>query len=226
MKANSIFSLIILASTITTTTPAHADTESKNLISNSSFSKSGISGDPLEWFRGGYGDNAHTHSFIPCSVIYTENDLDNTSDESFFVFRPDCPPNTQYRLETTLNTNTYFNGDTKWYFRDIKINPEKEHKLSYYYQPYTYSAQAIIRYTLKNGNYKYVLIADMPQLVIGGNGYVGWSKAYNSFVTPKNAKSLTVFFAITGNRTCNSSCVGPDRGILSIANVSLTKQQP
>jgi hypothetical protein len=224
MKLNIIFATLLLAIVITPITSVSAKVDAKNLVGNADFSTEDASGDPVGWFRGGYGNNTRSHSFIPCSKVYTVEDLlINDPNSANFVFRPDCPPNAKYRLQTVLDFDTYVSGDTKWYFKDVKVSGEKEYKLGYYYQPYTSSAQAIIRYTLKDGSYQYVLLADMPQLVAGGNGYIGWSKAENTFITPKKAKSLTVFFAITGNRECGSQCIGPYRGGLSIANVSLTK---
>lgn len=189
-----------------------------NLIPNPTFENIAPNGDPKGWLRGGYGENARSHSVTPCRY-YTEADLLLDPSSPNFVFRPTCPPYAKFILTTEISN--YVDGDSKWYFKDIQIGAKKKFSLSYYYQPYTYAGKVIARYKLSNGTYQYVHIANMPQLVAGGNGYIGWSKGVQEFTAPPNAKSLTIFFAVEGGGTCGEHCLGPNTGKLSIANVTL-----
>ncbi len=218
MNSTKIIGFLLLTLLIIPTSPLLAG-NNKNLVDNSDFKKLDINGDPVGWLKGGYGENTQSYGFVACSMVYTEDDLKNTSDEPVFVFRPDCPPNTTHRLQTTVFD--YINGDGKWYFKDIKIGSKKDFIASFDYQPYTDNAQAILRYTLKDKTYKYELLSDLPQVTAGGHGYIGWVHAKHNFTTPKEAKSLTIFFSVQGDGICGVTCIGPDRGTLFIANVSL-----
>jgi hypothetical protein len=183
-----------------------------NLVTNASFETIGSNGDPAGWLRGGYGQNTRNHAVVACD-FYTDEDV-----KSGFVYRPECPPNALSRLVVSIGD--YVDGDAKWYFRDVPIGTERDFIVSYDYQPYTYGGKAIARYAFPDGHYEYALISTMPQLVAGGMGYIGWSKAVKEFTVPSGAISFTIFFALEGNQPCNS-CMGPDYGRLSVANVVL-----
>jgi hypothetical protein len=199
---------------------------SKNLVQNSSFEKLGSNGDPVDWYRGGYGNNVRTHERVQCAHVYTEADLLDPNAPNF-VFRPDCPPNTTYRLVTSAPRDTHIDGDTKWYFSDIKVQEKRSYKLSYYYQAYTYKATVFARYTMKNGSYQYQTLGTMAQLG-GGNGYSGWGNGTVTINPPKEAKSFTVFFAVTPDSDCASDIcivINPSFGRLSIAGVAVTESK-
>lgn len=192
----------------------HSD--SNNLIKNSDFSEVSANGEVAFWHKGGYGENSRGHGVVECK-FYAESDPS---------FRPACPANTRRVLRVMIGD--YISGDAKWYFEDVAIAPNKDFKITFDYQPYSYTAQAIARYLMKDGNYKYELISHLPPLVGGAMGYVGWSKADYNFTPPADSISLTVFFAI--NRTDLSCpfvmCYSGDRGTLSIANPTLVRVAP
>lgn len=213
MNLTKIIGFLLFILLIIPTSPLSANND-KNLVSNSDFKKLDINGEPAGWLKGGYGDNTRSYGFVTCNFYTPET----------FVHHPDCPANTKFRLTTHISGT---DGDVKWYFTDIKIGKDKNFILSYQYQAYTYRGEAIARYTFPNGNYKYVVLGNMPQGV-GAMGYSSWVNSKHQFIAPPKAISLTIFFASKPHLEGSicpfqeiNGCYAPDLGTLSIANVTL-----
>lgn len=214
-KALTIFHVLADVGTLETDafslTPTTLPVQSDNLIINSSFEEVGINGDPVGWFRGGYGQNTRSHGVAPCTY-YTEEE---------FVRWPDCPPNTSYKLGVHIGISDYISGDAKWYFADVPIGTNKNFRIAYQYQVYTYNAKSVARFAFPDGSYSYSLVSDMPQGPGGGSmGYSGWATTEHDFTAPAGATSVTVFFSVLGTGSGVGCCSG-DEGNLAIANVSL-----
>ncbi len=192
---------------------------SVNLIPNPTFEIIGANGDPVGWFRGGYGQNTRSHAVGPCTTPYTEANLLLSlggASESGAVFRPACPPNATRILSVSIGN--YINGDAKWYFADVPISANKNFRVTYQYQDYTRTnrSQAVARYAFPDGSYQYSPIgAEMIDHKPGGMGYVGWVYVENDFTAPADAISMTIFFSTFGD-----SLSGP----LSISNVVLRQR--
>jgi hypothetical protein len=223
MKLTTVLSVLFLALMMIPTAPASAKVDGKNLVDNADFSQIDQSGDPVGWYRGGYGNNERSYSLFTCPYVYTEQDLLATVTQSNFIFRPFCPPYASRILG--VSTSNYVDGNGNWYFRDIEIPANRKLYISFDYQPYTYNAYATIRYTLKNGSFKYEHFANLPQVIMGGMGYVGWSNIQKEIKAPKDAVAMTVLFSVQSDGVCGPIC-GPSYGRLSIANVSVTSQKP
>lgn len=191
---------------------------SENLIHNATFADVGGSGDPVGWFRGGYGNNVRDHSVMECDY-YTIDDLKLSPQDQGFVFRPQCPVATERILRTHIGD--YVDGDVKWFFADVPIGENREFAVSLEYQPYVYGANMVARYAMSDGSYQYAVLGALPQGRGGGNGYMYWERANAVFSVPDNAVSLTIFFASAGIQTCELTCAGPSHGELNIANISL-----
>lgn len=167
---------------------------SGNLIPNPTFEIIDANGDPVGWFRGGYGNNTRTFGFGGCEPSYTYADILYPSNYYSFVHRPACPPDMKYGL--TVETADYVDGDAKWYFADVPIGSNKKFKLAYRYRNSTESAQIVARYAFPDDSYQFVQIKKLP-IQEGGMGHVFWSYAEDRFTAPQGAVSLTLFFAIT-----------------------------
>ncbi|MFZ2523201.1 MAG: hypothetical protein WAW92_02330 [Minisyncoccia bacterium] len=215
MTKRKIYSLVIFTLLLGLATPAYAKQNNSNLIPNPTFENIGLNGDPVDWFRGGYGNNTPYYSFVKCP-FYTATDTVHTNPNSF---RSACPPDTLYKLEVSVGD--YINGDAKWYFADVPVSGNKNYIISYDYQPYIYNAEANVRYTLVDGSYIYEYLGALPQTGALAHGYIIWAKALHKINPPKKALSFTVFFTVVGNGVCGTACYGPSGNRLGIANVVL-----
>lgn len=187
-----------------------------NLIVNSSFAEIGANGDPVGWFRGGYGENIRSYGVGSCSY-YSGSEFPYSTEDlrGAFAFRPACPSDTLYTL--SVGISDYKNGDAKWYFADVPIGANKDFTISYQYRsgfrvPEIARPQAIARYTFQGGSYRYAVIGEMPQVnTPTGQGYISWRSTTHQFTAPNGATSLTIFFTVNN----------PGASGVSIANVVL-----
>jgi hypothetical protein len=190
--------------------------EKGNLVTNADYSQISTSGDPTGWYRDSKVGAGVYFALVHCPYIYTENDLiQQFLTSNITIFRPKCPPYASKVLTVS--------GTGGWYFTDIQIPSNRKLYASFDYQPYTYIAQAVARYTLADGSMKYETLADLPQQIMGGMGYVGWSRIEKEIVAPKNATSMTIFFNVAPGGICGVVC-GPGESTLSIANLKVTTQ--
>jgi hypothetical protein len=223
MKLTTVLSVLLLALVMMPTAPASAKVDGKNLVDNADYSVLDSQGYPAGWYQGGYGNNNRSYSVYDCPYTYTEQDLRSTSS---YPFRPACPPSTSRFISVTTFFTEYVDGNGNWYFKDVVVPPNRKLYVSFDYQPYAYNTYATIRYTLKNGSYQYVHLTNLPQMIMGGMGYIGWSNIQKEVTTPKDAVTMTILFSVEGGGSCSGPICGPGFGKLSIANVSVTEKKP
>lgn len=110
----------------------NAQTIGPNLIANPSFSQKDASGNPVSWFKGGYGN--HTRQL-------TYPVLGN--DDGFAA---------------TLAITNYVSGDAKWYFADVNVNPGDTYQFSNYSKS-NVSSIITVRYKMSDQTFTYKDIA-------------------------------------------------------------------
>jgi hypothetical protein len=96
------------------------------------------------------------------------------------------------------------NGDAKWFFGDVSVHPREQYIFSDYYIA-NVPPDAVARYTLLDGGYKYVYLGTS----ITSPTWTGYATL--PFTVPEGAVSLTVFHLIH------------EAGSLAIDNVSLRR---
>lgn len=104
-------------------------------ISNPSLETAGVSGDPENWFRGGWGTNTRTFTY-PVASIYGSKSA---------------------KVEIT----SYTNGDAKWYFADATVIPNQKYIVSNSYNS-NINSEVLVRYTLSGGGFQYAFLASLP----------------------------------------------------------------
>jgi peptidoglycan/xylan/chitin deacetylase (PgdA/CDA1 family) len=82
-------------------------------------------------------------------------------------------------------------GEAGWYFNPINITPNQRYQFSFWYNSSIY-AYAYAEITAADGQLSYTSLMSAP-----ASGNV-WSQYQDSFITPSNAKSLTVYTATSG----------------------------
>ena len=145
--------------------PAHNPgySQSNNLISNSSVeTASSVSTIPQDWYKDFYG--RITKKFTYPVAGYA-------SDRGLWV-----------------EISKYTSGDAKWAFNDVPVVGSTAYRYSDFYKS-NINSYLIIRYKLKNGNYRYVDLATL-------NWSENWTQTSHTFTTPSNATSLTVYHLI------------------------------
>lgn len=85
--------------------------------------------------------------------------------------------------------STYTDGDAKWYFAPVTVEPSTEYVFTDKYKSTT-ASEVILQYTLDDSSNLYGLFATVP------SSDNIWSTYSTSFVTPANATALTVFHLI------------------------------
>lgn len=175
--------------------------------------------EPLTWMQGGWGDNVRSYGTGKCPETWTE-------------YRPMCPENTiEYRGVMAYSpTGAAFTGDAKWYFAPMAVKPGT-YRLQFDYQAYTWGAEAVAWYQMKDGTDRYVLLKLLPQKNAQAMGYVGWAREDITFTPPSGADKVTVFLSTTGRNDCGggdigSTCKGPTNHTLNIANIVLDAPSP
>ncbi len=121
------FSMIPEASSVGTpfpVAPPPAPSPVLNLIRNPSLEIAGANGNPVDWYRGGWGTNAR---FFTYPVVGAEGSK-------------------AAKVEIT----SYTNGDAKWYFEDVPVVAGKEYTLSHLYKA-TVPTEILARFTTNIG---------------------------------------------------------------------------
>ncbi|RJQ36125.1 hypothetical protein C4552_04160, partial [Candidatus Parcubacteria bacterium] len=102
--------------------------ESNELIANPSLEDAGTGGDPVNWFRGGWGTNTRTHTYPVAGIDGAHG----------------------ARVEITA----YTSGDAKWYFGDVPVTPGDNYTFSDRYQA-DIPSEVITRYAMTDGTHQY-----------------------------------------------------------------------
>ena len=96
----------------------------------------------------------------------------------------------------------YVSGDAKWYFNPVAVSGNQTYRYSDSYQS-TVSSHVVVAITKTGGSVAYTQLRDAPSST-------NWSLYTDTFATPADASTLTVFHLISGN------------GSLTTDNFSLT----
>lgn len=164
MKIKIIISgiLIILGSLIISKKTMAADTQ--NLISNPGMETLDSNGsDPAYWFQDQWGDNTATFSY--------ENNGYNSS----------------HSLKVSMTDRT--NGDAKWYFAPVTVQPDTDYVFSDYYMS-NKPAKIVVMSLDAQGNPTYF---DIGRKIPAS---ASWKKATYSFHTPADSRSVSVLHLI------------------------------
>jgi hypothetical protein len=162
-----------------------------NLITNSSLETLGTNGDPVGWFRGGWGNNTRVLSIIDYPPIPPGSNYCGD-----FIYQN---PDGEYAGKIVISN--YVDGDAKWYFADVPIGVNKNFTLTHSYRtnPTTYT-ELIARYTLANGTFQYVKVANLePSGSFGCQGADSIKTVTNTFTAPNNAVSMTLYQKLISN---------------------------
>lgn len=90
-----------------------------------------------------------------------------------------------------VEISAYTSGDAKWYFSDAAVLPNAIYEFSDYYKSDAPSS-LVIRYATSGGTFVYADIkTEIPAAA-------NWTRFSDTFVTPENAVSLTIFHLIKG----------------------------
>jgi peptidoglycan/xylan/chitin deacetylase (PgdA/CDA1 family) len=144
-----------------TFTVANTTTTPINLIQNPSLENLGASGDPVGWTRNGWGTNTAAYSVVA--------GVDGAR---------------AVRVDMTA----YTSGDAKWVFADVPVSANTIYTFSDAYRSNA-SSQLVIQYTLSDGSFSYVWVADL-------GAAANWTNTSYQVTTPANAVSMTVFHLI------------------------------
>ncbi len=147
-----------------------------NLVANPSFEQSGGSL-PAGWYDGSWGNN-------DAMLTYPVTGFDGEK-------------------AVQVSVNQYANGDAKWYFQEVPVEPD-----TYYVYSDVFKSDAptyiTVEYTNASGQHYY------QGLTVESSSNT-WKEASYSFITPTSAKTATVFRALQ------------QKGILTLDRVSLQK---
>jgi peptidoglycan/xylan/chitin deacetylase (PgdA/CDA1 family) len=86
---------------------------------------------------------------------------------------------------------SYTSGDAKWYFDDVAVLQNTNYSISGSYQANA-SSQLMVRYLLQSGAYLYQPLGNLSATGLGN-----WTTYNESFVTPADAVSITVFHLLS-----------------------------
>lgn len=173
--------LLILSSTLGTNLPRAFAVEN-NLIANPSLEQADIVDPnlPDNWFSGAWGSNVNVFSYP--------------------VIGHNSP------VAANIQINTYVDGDAKWYFADVVVDPTKD----YYFEDYYISdveTNLIARYTDSIGGISYENIAVVDPSTT-------WAKAKAIFYVPEDTASVTIFHTLSQD------------GALTVDDAALLVQEP
>lgn len=90
-----------------------------------------------------------------------------------------------------VELKNYQNGDAKWFFAPQVVQENKEYQFSDYYFS-TVDTRVIVWAILKDGTNKYIELR-------GATASKNWTKYIDTFVTPTNLATLSVFHLISAN---------------------------
>ncbi|MCA9361726.1 hypothetical protein KC845_04200, partial [Candidatus Kaiserbacteria bacterium] len=154
--------LVTVDNSNATTTPPNGTTT--NLILNPDFEINGTGGNPANWKKGGWGTNNRVLTY---------------------------PTAGQTGQGAKVAITSFTNGDAKWYFDEVDVEPNKEYTIGDSYKS-NISSEALLRYTLVGGGTQYFFLEDLPS---SNNAWTTFSK---KFTTPANVESVTLFHTIAG----------------------------
>ncbi len=132
-----------------------------NLVINGSLETAGTGGNPANWSRGGWGTNTRTFTYPVAGATGNGAQIDVTA---------------------------YTDGDAKWFFDPVSVIAGNTYTFSYQYKS-SVATNLTIRYTMTNGSFVYVGVANPAASAT-------WANASVSFVPPVGATSVTVFHII------------------------------
>jgi peptidoglycan/xylan/chitin deacetylase (PgdA/CDA1 family) len=130
-----------------------------NLISNPS-AETGV---PTDWFKNSWGTN---------TAVYTvESDAQDGTKS----------------LKVTMDS--YSNGDARWSFKDVPVNPNTQYTFSAYYKS-NVPVEVDIDSTLNNGTHKYNWLGDLQA------SPDTWTQISYSIITATDASTLNIYLPI------------------------------
>lgn len=164
-----------------TPTPTPTPPASGNLVPNPSLEVDGGNGNPESWNRGGFGTNAATFAYPVAG--------------------------THGAKAAKITVTDYTDGDAKWYFTKIPVQPNTEYTFSHSYKS-NVDTQLVAEYTSGDGNLSYhELVSNLT------SSSDQWTTASKIFTTPANVASMTVFHLLRS------------AGELTVDNFSLVQVQ-
>jgi len=104
-------------------------------IQNPSLETAGVSGDPENWFRGGWGTNDR-------AFTYPITGVDGAKAAKVEIIN-------------------YTNGDAKWYFGEATVIPNTNYTLKDSYNS-DINSEVVIRYTLQDSTVQYIFLSTLP----------------------------------------------------------------
>lgn len=144
-------------------TPTATPVNNGGMILNGSVEQLSTDGqNPLNWSRGGWGTNTSVFTY-PAEASDGQKGI---------------------KVELTA----YTNGDIKWWFDEVAVQPNTLYSFSDSYKS-NVSSNVTIQYKLSNGTYSYVWLADLAPSA-------NWTDFSTSFTTPNDVVSMTVFHSI------------------------------
>ncbi len=156
---------MMVAAAILTLHTARAD--AANLISNPSV-ETGSSSNPLmpqSWFKGGYGSNTRT-------LTYPVPGYDGAR-------------------AVRVDISGYTDGDAKWYFNYVPVNPGDNYFFSDNFLSNT-TSYLTVQFKKTDGTFRYLSLGSLP-----ADG--SWQFIQKNFVVPSNVTGLTIFHALRGD---------------------------
>jgi len=100
----------------------------------------------------------------------------------------------------------YTNGDAKWYFTPVSVQPNTQYAYTHYYQS-NVTTEAVLQYTDASGTNTYVSLGNPT-------ASTNWKEMRYTFTTPTNATKVTMFHVVARI------------GTLTIDDASLVKVAP
>ncbi len=161
--------------TVSNSTGTTTPPSDNNLILNPSLETAGIGGNPANWNRGGWGTNNRTYTY---------------------------PVAGQTGNAAEVTMTTYTNGDAKWYFTPVAVNPGEQYTFSYAYKA-SVPTNISLQYTMNDGTVSYVGVASPAAAA-------NWTNGSFSFVPPANVQSVSIMHILFS------------AGTLAVDNYSLT----
>ena len=163
---------------------------SNNLVLNPALEIAGTAGNPQNWNRGGWGTNNRIFTYPVAGITGNAAQIDIT---------------------------TYTNGDAKWYFDPVFVNPGETYTFNYSYKSST-TTNITLRYTNIDGTFTYLGMSN-PGAV------ANWTNASFTFVPPTGVTAVSVMHIINKIGTLaidNYSLVSGNTNTFSKGKVSLS----
>lgn len=136
---------------------------STNLVLNSTLETTGTAGNPANYSRGGWGTNNRTFTYPVAGASGNGAEVTITS---------------------------YTNGDAKWYFDPVMVNPGEQYTFNYAYKA-SVPTNITLKYTRTDGTLLYVGVAAPVASAT-------WTTGTFSFVPPAGVTDVSVMHILTG----------------------------